>query len=62
MSLSQKKCFLGFHQYLQSKQSSLFSTENEQTQRSQRIALEIQVLAWDRHKNVTGLNQLTLSS
>ena len=38
---------------ISTKQSSLINTK-----RPQHVTLEIQALAWDRHKNVVGLNQL----
>jgi len=46
-----------FYQYQQNKQSPLTITHWTQ-KRPWHMALEIQVLAWDRHKNVEGLNRL----
>ena len=33
-------------------------TKFRQFQQKKHVMLEIQVLAWDRHKNMPGLNQL----
>ena len=46
-----------FHQYQQNKQSSFTWTHWTQ-KRPQHMMLEIQVLAWDSHTHVAGLNQL----
>ena len=45
-----------FHQYQQNKQSPF--TLTHWTYKRPRHMMEIQVLAWDRHKHVAGLNQL----
>ena len=48
-----------FHQYQQNEQSPLIPTDSLKTKKVQNdMTLEIQVLAWDRYKNVTGLNRL----
>ena len=46
-----------FHKYQQNKKSPFTLTHRTQN-RPQHIMLEIQVLAWDKHNNVAGLNQL----
>jgi len=46
-----------FHRYHKTNELSPL-TSNNYTKRPQHMALEIQVLAWDRLKNVVGLNRL----
>jgi len=48
-----------FHQYPQNEQSSLILAElTEHKKITIRMTFEIQVLAWNRHNNVVGLNRL----
>ena len=48
-----------FHQDQQNEQSPLILSELTEHKKNPRyMTLEIQVLAWDRHKNVVGLNRL----
>jgi len=52
-----KRTFKQFHQYQQNEQSPLFFAGLTQ-KKKQHMTLEIQILAWDRYKHVTGLNRL----
>ena len=48
-----------FHQDQQNEQSPLILSElTEHKKKPRYMMLEIQVLAWDRHKDVVGLNRL----
>ena len=48
-----------FYKYQQNEQSPLILTELTSTKKNPRqMTMEIQILAWDRHKNAAGLNRL----
>ena len=49
-----------FHQYQQTELPH-HTSNNRAQKRPQHMTLEIQVLAWDRHKHVVGLNLLNSS-